>query len=202
MKTGKVGKKKRPSRLTKHHTAPDGLLNIAGKLKTLAGKIDTAPTWKEYFMAAVAKDYQEEDLLRAFHKQLTENHAFNDADHTRVIMAELAEEISVKRQDNDAEINRIQKDIDAAMIRHGKKPGEDWPEDQDSPEDLSALWDAGRHRANELMAAVLREYGEGDMADKLLTGPSAFWDWYNKGQDELQAPATPKQLEALGLSPE
>jgi len=185
----KTAKTKRASiqpSMTKRLAGAGGLLKIAARLKNQVQKADAGPTWKDRFQAALATGGRIEDFLRALHARLSEG-GVEDANLHRVMVAELAETISVSYQKKDAEFIRIGMAVDSAELRHGKKPGEDWPDDQDAPEDLLALWAAGRHRANELMAAVLRHFGEGEMADKLLTAPVDFWDWFKKGQDELQA---------------
>lgn len=84
-----------------------------------------------------------------------------------------AEGIAADREKTDAGLARISRAIDAANKTHGLKEGEYWPRGE-APDDVEELNVAFERRVREIEAAVLREYGENEMADALLADEDAF----------------------------
>jgi hypothetical protein len=78
------------------------------------------------------------------------------------VIAWSTEWIARSRDDTDAEMIRIVTDIEAAKEAHKWKS-------------VARLEAARGQREIEIWADVLREYGEVDMADSLLTDSDAFW---------------------------
>jgi len=164
------------------------LLSIAAALKDAT---DIKTKWKDLFAGALTTG-RGKDFIRALKTELDEGEAERTDAWVNYAIAELAKEISEERWADDAAMVRIQKDIGAAMVRQGKKPDEDWPEDQDAPADLIKLWTDHDDRADELLADVLHECGIFDHEDKLRSDPVAFWKWFNELQNEMEQEA-PKE---------
>jgi len=212
MKTKTIKDKptRKPERAEKHRAGIEGMLNIAGKLNGLVEKTAAKRTMADWYFAAMTVNDDGENLVKAIRAMLAGMKADGMADGsiltltsedggssrlgfamTRSMMVEVAVDVAVAREETDAKDIKITKETNAVLAKYGKKPGEDWPEGEDAPDDVQALWTEGWNRRAELVADVLREVGEGELADAILADPDAFWTWKEK-TDAFGKEARPK----------
>jgi len=190
-KTRSIKRKRTPRQSAEHRAAVQGMLNIAGKLNGSAEKVATKPSWKAWFTAAMTTG-RDEYLVRSYHERLAAgDYSVGGPYMTKATMIRCAIEVAADREKTDAKDIKITKKTAAVMAKHGKKPDEDWPEGEAAPEDVQALWTEGWNRRAELAADVLREVGEGELADAILADPDAFWTWKRKA-DEIGNELLPK----------
>jgi len=192
-KTRSIKRKRTPSQAAEHRAAVQGMLNIAGKLNGSAEKVATKPSWKAWYTAAMVTA-RTEYLVRSLHEQLTADDHTRGPAATKSVMVLTALGVGTSRQNTDKEALRIGKKNAAIMKRYGKGPHDNWPEGEDVPDDVREIWGEVWDRRVELTADVLREVGEGELADAILADPDAFWTWEQKAH-ELGAELLPENWE-------
>ena len=147
------------------------LLGIAARIMTLSAAAEPAPSWREKVKRSMTG--VEDDRVGILRAGQAMRDAGVDLAFAYMSICMGAEDIAADREKTDAGLAKISRAIDAANKTHGLKEGEYWPRGE-APDDVEKLNAAYERRVREIEAAVLREYGENEMADALLADEDAF----------------------------
>jgi len=97
-----------------------------------------------------------------------------DEDEAFFYMTYTMDQLAEERKEADAELIRLSKAIDAKYKEYGAAEDDYWP-DGEAPEDMEELRTAYDERSRQIDAAVMREHGEGGMADLYLNDEKEFF---------------------------
>ena len=189
----------KPKTVTRKRTAPGKHMPDLGKLlRTAAWLLDKLndPDFRDMNSrtrpAATDKE-RRVAILRAF--RAFRAAALPNQDDAFYMIASCAERWAGFRLDTDPELTRLRTAMDAIKQREGLEDGQGFPmDDRETPQDWTALRRQWDRRFDEIRAAILREYGEGDIADLLLTNRRAYTRRYNAGQQKTIGRAAEKRL--------
>jgi len=178
--------KRAPAPVTpKRSNAAADLLSIAAALKDHAAKWDPGPTWRDKVIVAMTGPDDRAAIIQA--AQIERDAGVLEADSCFYILDRFANDAADDRREDDAELNRIGQEIAAAEKAHGLKEDE-YFDDDEMPDDIEQMEIALLRRTDAILAAILREYGEDDMADLLLNDRDAYLDRVYSGRDKFAGP--------------
>jgi hypothetical protein len=157
------------------------LLKIAAKIREQLNTADAGPSRTERAMMAI--DHEVQGNMTAgdyiIIAQYIRDQGRAGENQFFAAVTSFAEDIALE----DAELNRLYNASQAKHKEAGYGDGEDetWPADK-RPADVQKIFDAWWDRFDQLRIAILRQYGEDQMADLLLNDPDAFQDRVENGQ--------------------
>jgi len=161
-------KKNRPS---DKETTAAVLVNIAARVGKLADEAEPTPSWRDKVKAALTGTAdRREGMIRAGQAM---RDAGKDIDFANLTICIGAENIAEDRIKTDAGLARISAAIKKKEKKYGLKEDEYWPPGE-APDDVETLQAAFNKRCRQIMADVLREFGEDEMAAALLADEDAF----------------------------
>jgi len=151
------------------------LLKIAARLGMKVAAAELTATWREKALAALSSRDRIEGMIRA--AQILRDAGALDIESANFIIAFESEQIAQDRIQSDAELAGISAAIEKKRRDAGIAEDDDWP-DEEMPDDVTGLYAAWDRRADGIKAAVLREFGEEEMAAALLADYDAFYEKY------------------------
>ena len=162
------------------------LLQIAARLQAKIQSLDIRDLEMQVRQAHTEGD-EDVGILRA--TQILRDAGRYDQDQAFYLIFWSAERLASRRQEADQELNRISQLLDTIEEREGLEEDEDFRlDDLGTSADWQALAAKWSRRVTEIQAAVLREHGEDDMADLLLTDPDAFRHRADVGREQVFGP--------------
>jgi len=155
------------------------LLKIAAKIREQLNTADAGPSKTERAMMAIDHEVPGNMTTGPYIliAQSIRDMGRAGEDQFFASVASFVDEIAWE----DREIIRLSKAIDLKHKEAGLGEDETWP-DGEGPEDVEKLRTAWDSRFRQLKIAILRQYGEDQMADLLLNDPDAFQGRVEKGQ--------------------
>lgn len=159
------------------------LLKIAERLKNQVGSADAGPSWRDRVMTACSAPDEYEGMMKSA-RILLDNGRL-DPDSAFFMIASGAAHLSSRAEETDAELKEIERAIEDLWENY---KGEDGADKLDELEARQSI----RHDA--IMAAVLREHGENEVADLLLENSDRFIDRMESGMVKVLGPQTEETL--------
>ena len=153
----------------------DALLKIADCLRDQAGKAENAASWRDKTLALLQQDRLQACSLMQV-AQLQRDAGAMNADPAFHVIAWTATALAMDAVAKDPRLNEI-----AAALRAIERR-EEMEEDEQFPEELLKQWD---QRYDEILADILRAYGEGSMADLYLNDRDAFDRQFEASQRQM-----------------
>lgn len=110
-----------------------------------------------------------------------------DKDEAFYIIYSIMEDLANERRETDAELAKISAAVQKKEKEYGLKKGEYWLKGDAPPdvEELEATWE---ERSSLIETAIMREYGENEMADLYMADRLAFFRRIERGREKIFGP--------------